>query len=356
MATESTERTASEVGSAFALSLPLPEACALAERRLRDGVADAVRAAIEAHPLEGASWSSPGWLTYRSVPYELRVREAAEDPTRLCVLIGEAGAPWTVERFAHASATIAGQGRFASLATDLDRRLAAVGEDVTAAVQRHYEAGYRRLTAYATAELLTLQHSLATRLYAEVRGELDERIASCVALYVLLPDGRAGYFLDPLVLQAALARLSGARPHTEASPLELTAALVSASVDVEDTVAVTALAQARPLEFRLEQAKYVSESLYVAERGLYETSELICQPLVREGKVRLIADYPRAMREIVEPRLDGLHDRLADLMAAHASATKRLVGAWRRPDGESVAPRVAELLGHFTAAFVETLA
>lgn len=91
-----------------------------------------------------------------------------------------------------------------------------------------------------------------------------------------------------------------------------------------DTIANKALEADVPLAFRLQDLRYtITPGFDVAEGGLYGATELICQPLVREGTVRLIAAYPAKAREAVETPLDGLRSRLARIVADRSDSAKR---------------------------------
>jgi hypothetical protein len=116
-----------------------------------------------------------------------------------------------------------------------------------------------------------------------------------------------------------------------------------------------ALSASQPLDFRLQDLAYTTTPGFdVAESGLYERADLICQPLVPDAPVRLIAAYPVEMREAVEGELDRLCPRFAETLTRHAGVTKRLLKG-KSASGWWNADRLAELLGRFMGGFTDSL-
>ncbi|HEY5941737.1 MAG TPA: hypothetical protein VIT89_02600 [Solirubrobacterales bacterium] len=131
--------------------------------------------------------------------------------------------------------------------------------------------------------------------------------------------------------------------------------LVKGWVKSEDTIAERALAASQPLDFRLQDLAYTTTPGFdVAEGGLYEMNDLICQPLVPDAPVRLIAAYPVEMREAVEMELDRLRPRFAETLMRHAGDTRKLLKGRSTAEWWN-ADRLAELLGRFTGGFTDSL-
>ena len=348
---EQGEKLALELQSLFDLQIELPEACREAEARIADGISEVIEEVIGAskQPGEGSS------ILHDGIRFEVRAREIAGDASTLVVAIGETATHWNAAAFAQVPITLSGSGMYTTVTVEADERLKESLDQIATALQQYLQGGYRRMETHVVAELLKVEHRLAVDLYAEVRGPLEESAASHVGLYCLLPNGQATYLLDPLAIQIALSRLESQRPTTSASPLALATILVKGWVKSEDTIAERALVASQPLGFRSQDLSYTTTPGFdVAEGSLYERADLICQPLVPNAPVRLIAAYPIEMRDAVEKELDRLSPRFADTLAKHAVTTKKLVRS--RPDsGWWNADRLAELLGRFAGGFTDSL-
>lgn len=334
--------------------LSLPEACARAEESLTQEVHGIVQATVQ-EASDAECRISETRFTDGEVAYESRIRESASDGSVLRVAVGEVGAHWDADVLDRREVSVAGSGSYTSVIVQLDPRLASVADPIAEAIRDHLHDGYRRLEAQVLGRLLTVEYQVATRLYVELRSVLDEPVASRVGLYGLTSDGRAMYALDPPVIQTALTRLKVSRPSAAASPIVLTAMLVKGWLTEEETVARQALSVAQPVEVRLEDLRYTTTpGLDLAERGLYGPTAT-CQPLVRDGPIRLMAGYPSDLRWQVEPALDGLRSRFAEILGDHASSMSKMLEFERTAsDRHWTVDRFAELLGRFAGGFTDT--
>lgn len=339
----------------FSLSrdIPLLQACIDADDALAAHVGAVVqRAVIEAR--ESADALGRDRFLLGQQAFESQVSPSARDANRLHVVVGKTYAQWEKDDFNQVVVQIGGGGRYATAAIEMDLRLESVADAVAEAVQRHLQEGYRRVEAHVVGELLSVEHRVATALYIELRSVVDESEASRVGLYALKRDGRAMYLLDPLAIQAVVSYAKSARPSVGASPLTLASMLVTGWVKADETVGKSALANDNTLDVCLQDLRYTTlPGFDVAESTIYGSTAVV-QPLVREGSVGLLAGYPARMRDVIEPRLERLKPRFAEILADHARLTKQMVGA---EGGEQAwsANRFAELLGRFTGGFTDSM-
>jgi hypothetical protein len=348
-----------DLAAALALGLTLPDACERAEDHLADGVVGVIQATVGAITPKLSSRVSETRFVLYGVVYEVRVREVASDANILSVVVGETGACWQLDTFSHTDAKVDGPGsRYTTISLDFDVRLARIADDLTDALVLYFQDGYRRLEAHVVRELLDIEYKVANHLYAELRSVLDKSVASRVGLYALLDDERSVYMLDPLAILAVLDYSAHARPSASSSPLKLTALLVRGWVKPDETVAKQALKVDELIPMRLADMSYTTApDLEVAEERWYGSTALV-QPLVRHGHIRLVAAYPLAFRERAEPKLDGIADQLAAILAEHSRSTKKLVhkdrgGSGRGWDAGSVADVAGQFVGGFTKSHIQ---
>jgi hypothetical protein len=350
---EEGEKLAEELRALFDLQSDLPKACSEAESYIVGGIPIVIEEAVGENPRSDDK-SRPS-IVCGGIAFHVRAREMAGDDGTIVVAIGEAGTHWRTTMFVRESVELYGGGRYTKVNIEVDERLGAKLDRIASALHEYLQGGYRRMETHVVAELLAVEHRVAIDLYAEVRGAFEEEIALHIGLYFLLPDGRAMYQLDPLAIQTVLSRLEAKRPTASASPLALAAILVKGWVKTEDTVAEHALSASQPLGFRLQELAYTTTPGFdIAEDGIYQGSYLICQPIVRDAPIRLIAAYPVGLREIVEADLDRMAPRFGEILLRHERATKRMLmggpGTTRWNAG-----RFAELLGRFIGGFAESL-
>ncbi len=349
-------RKASAVDAPFKLDISLPEACARAEQISAESVPSIVVAAVCDTEPEEAATAGDSRFRYRGETYECRAAASADDAGRLDVVIGRVYERWDLDRFSETELRLTGEGRFTRLALRHDRTLRGVRDAIGEELLLQLEEDSRRIAARTLGKLLTLEHEVATALYIEVRAALDADQASRVGLYALLDDGRAMYFLDPAAIMAVLNYCQEARPSVGPSPLTLTALLVRAWVLSDDTAAKFALANGTSVQLQLANLRYTTTPGFdVAETALYGSAAVV-QPLVSEGRVRLIAGYPLSLRSAVGPKLSRLRPRFTDIIRSHEKATRALIRA-RFPGADQRwnADRLAELLGYFVGGYTDSL-
>jgi hypothetical protein len=277
----------------------------------------------------------------------MRVRESSRSGSILEVVIGEVGLSWQVDTFRHLEASIPARGRYTTIALTLDPRLADLGDGLTEALAQHFRSAYRRLEAYVVKLLLDIEYKVANHLYAEVRSVLDEHLASQVGLYALLDRENATYLLDPQAILAVLNYATQSRMSTSPSPLKLTALLVRGWVRPEETVAKHVLGSVTPISVEFAEMSYpTAPELEIAEESWYGRAALV-QPLVRDGHIRLVAAYPVSCRSHIEPVLENISGRLAEILERHAKETSRLGRKSRDGTGHWDAGLIAEIIGRF---------
>jgi hypothetical protein len=290
--------------------------------------------------------------------YEVRVTEHPTTPTTIQIAVVPAnhhrdlaysGEPLTV--------SLDGNGRYLRAHLFLDCSFERCEDRLAADLQAHFRAGYRWLEAHVMGELLSLEHQLASELYVEVRSVLDHPIVDLVALYIV-DRGGAYYMLDPRAIQIALARATARHGTSDESSIELTALLVTQLLTPGETVAQASLKEHRTLDVPLEQSQYVESGLQIAENVFYGTMNLVSQPLVYEGDLRITAVYPCDLQGRIAARLTGIAGSLAEIVKKNASlAARRTTGrSARRVLSEQDVDRLVDLFGRFSGSFAGSFA
>ncbi len=312
-----------DLAPALAVGLSLADACSRAEEHLVRHLGPVVCAAVvEAEA--GAHQLGSDRFVLEATVYDIRPGAAISDANTLHLVIGELGSRWATEAFDEHTVKVQGYGRYTSVLISADLRLSSVVETIGGHVQSYLADGYRRLQANVVRELLEADHRIAIKLYAEIRSVFDEDVASRISLYAIVEEREAIYLLDPPAILKALQRASNQRPSASGSPLTLTALLVRGSVRAEDTVALGALDHENPVAVRLADLYYPTSPEYnLAEISFYGNTAHV-QPLVRDGKVRLIAGYPTEVRDFAEPGLTRIEARLTEIIRDYERAVIKL--------------------------------
>ncbi|HEX5712268.1 MAG TPA: hypothetical protein VFX85_03020 [Solirubrobacterales bacterium] len=313
----------------LAVGLSLAEACSRAEGHLVNHLPPVIcKTVVDAEA--GARQLAEDRFVLSDTVYDIRPGAAISDASALHVVIGELGGNWSVESFEGCTVGVQGHGRYTSAVISADPRLSAVVETIGQSVQVYLADGYRRLQANVMRELLEADHRISLKLYAEIRSVFDEGVASRISLYALIEEREAIYLLDPPAILKALQRASSRRPSVAASPLTLTALLVRDSVRADETVALGALDRESPVAVRLADQYYSNSPQFnLAEISIYGDTAHV-QPIVRDGKVRLIAGYPTELRDIAEPGLARLEKRLSEITRDYERAVVKLVESKHR--------------------------
>lgn len=312
-----------DVGPALAAGLTLSEACERVEGSLISSAYAVVQATITSGQVSAAPIGRDR-LQLDGIVYEIRVGENVQDSASLQVVICVLGGQWKPSDGRRSSAAIAGVGKYSNVVVECDSQLASFVDLTAEELAQYFAVGYRKLRENVKRELLLTDMRVAIRLYAEVRGALSEPAAAHVWLYAILDDDRAVYMLDPTVVTEMLERAAANRTTIDSSPLALTILLASGWVKADETAAVQALKHDEPLVVKVADMYYpTTPEFNVAEKTLYGDSAHV-QPLVRDGRVRLVAAYPPDLREDVELKLWALRRRFAEILEEHQRATKKL--------------------------------
>jgi hypothetical protein len=341
-----------DVGPALAAGLTLSEACERAEGGLVSAAPTVVQEALASD--DGSSVEPVGRDRLQSgdTVYEIRVGANVQDPASLQVVIGVLGGHWTPGDGSRSSVAIEGVGQYSNVVVECDQRLASRVDLAAEDLAQFFTVGYRKLRENVKRELLLTDMRVAIRLYAEVRGVLSEAAASNVWLYAILNEDRAVYLLDPTVVTTILERAAANRAAVDASPLALTILLASGWVKADETAAVHVLKHDEPIAVKVADMYYpTTPEFNVAEKTLYGEKAHV-QPLVRDGKVRLVAAYPPDLRDDVELKLWALRRRFAEILQEHQRATKKLFARESRESQSRWDFYLARLMGSFFGGYV----
>lgn len=319
-----------ELAPALTAGLSLAEACSRAEDRLVNHLSSVVCEAVV--DTEEDAWPlALDRFVLDNTTYDVRSGGDITDANALQIVIGEVGSRWATEQFDRHTITVHGAGRYTSVAFSADPRLSGMVETIGECIQNYLADGYRRLRANVERALLEADNRIAIRLYAEVRSVFDEDVASRISLYAIVEGREALYLLDPPNILEALQRASNHRPSAAASPLTLTALLVQGSVPADETVAMQTIEHKGPVAVRLADLYYATAPEYnLAELSFYGDTAQI-QPIVRDGRVRLLAGYPTEVRDLAEPGLDRLKGRLTEIVHDYERAVVRLAERKHEP-------------------------
>jgi hypothetical protein len=218
-------------------------------------------------------------------------------------------------------------GKYSRTRLTIPGTLARMSDPLGEAIQALYASGYKWLNAHGEGRLKSLQgHSpkdreIISELYSHIRAELHEH-SDYVTVFAL---GRkdAFFLFDSIHITTALDRNRAQSSRLAVSPLETTALLVTQRLDANLTISRAVIGDGQPISENLVESRYADTGVPLAEMAFYGMPGIVCQPLVREGKIRLTAAYPAPLSAEIEPQLNRITGQLKETVRGTRFSLRR---------------------------------
>lgn len=218
-------------------------------------------------------------------------------------------------------------GRYSRARLSIPRTLARMSDPLGEAIQSLYANGYGWLNAHGETRLTSLENHapkdrlVISALYGHIRATLREH-SKYVTVFAL--DGKDAFFLfDSLQVTTSLDRTRSHSSRLAASPLETTALLVTQRLDANLTISRSVVGGGEPIPENLVESLYADTGVPLAEMAFYGTPFIVCQPIVRDGKVQLTAAYPASISAEIKPRLNGISELLKETVQGTRFSIRR---------------------------------
>jgi hypothetical protein len=339
---------------------PLLDLCDLVENHLVEVAAGEVSTCVAtlaaAHDQRFVSLSDRQFSVDGKL-YETRVTENVRRPLVLDVAIAPIAAQsdWKLPRSPE-KVKVHGAGRYAEVDIYLHESLAAARESMASALKAIFEVGYRWLQAHVMGELIDIEHAACSAMYTELRKSLPPPLWQHIWLYVLA-ERKGLYVPDPIVVQDVLTTASARRSVGSLSPLELTVDFATRMLEANNTVSMGAIAADSIFEGDFSASPYASTGFGVTEELVWQYDTFAVQPLVRGGKILVVAGYPANLQAEIQPMLEKSKNRLAHVVNDQAkSMHRRVLGLKHEGEvHERFRQQVMELGGTFTGKLLNEL-
>jgi len=301
------DRLQKELASKFAInsSNSLETTCAQGETFLLDFARDAV---IQELKLELAERDvnfkvvSPKRFLFKNEVYEIKITEYAYNDNILQIAIRRLNSRASKLLKRPLRAKIDSLGRYAEFQVFIEQALAEFQSTVGEVCVVVLEAGYRWLAEYVRTALDGLQNRIADDLYSHLRQLFSEELVENIFLFGIV-DKSGIYLLDDLGRRAALERAARRKVTDALSPIEVVTNFSTTVVELERLLSKKAIAEDITLEGSFLESAYAETGLNLSAIVIYESSQFVVQPVVREGNTLLVAAYPPKIRSSVEPIL-----------------------------------------------------
>ncbi len=296
--------------------MPLRELCRRAEDEIESILTEQVLELVAAHPDFGAlTFMTPTRFSAHGALWECRIVPApTEDTLVIGVLRIE---PRPTARLRTERYPLHPLSRYNDCQLRLDPALWPLHESLGEIIQVVFEASSLWLNSFVTEGLGYLTDALAEALNNHLRAILPEVVANQVNLYAITDDG--GFYLTDQVLRQAMIRRFRVDTKRNLAPVEAIADFSSRVLDPKDLLyAAQALREDATVRGSLNAAPYDSDFI-LAEEAVYSTGTIVAQPLIREGKTRLVAGYPAT--------LEAKYPDLGKLLAGERKAFLQIVSA-----------------------------
>jgi hypothetical protein len=188
------------------------------------------------------------------------------------------------------------------------------------------ESGYLWLSEFIRKTLNSIQNAAANNLYSLLRRLFNEKTVENIYLWKV-EDRKGVYVIDDLVQRAALNRAAQRDELNALSPVEAISNFSTTEIDIDLVISKQALAEDQVLEGDFVNQKYADTELDLAEIVIYRSKRFVTHPLVREGKILLLAAYPVELRERVELTLQRERQNFKRILELESLAIQRTTEA-----------------------------
>lgn len=297
------------------LAVPLRELCRKAEEEIQSILLEQTLEIVERHSsFQEFSVLAPSRFRTQDAVWECRITPEATDDTLILAIVrikpSPARRPRTHKYSLHPLC------RYKACQLRLDPSLWPLEELLGTMVQKVFEASGIWLNAFIAEGFDQLNDNLAEALNNHLRSFLPEAVATQVQLYAITDEGGI-YLTDKVLRQAAVRRTSTKKGPRRISPLEAVVDFSSRILEPAEVMfSAQALREDATVYAPLNTATYDSDFV-LAEEAVYSTDTIVVQPLVREGKTRLVVGYPAV--------LQGEYPDLRSSIAAEQQAFLRIV-------------------------------
>ncbi|MCP4373863.1 MAG: hypothetical protein GY797_38040 [Deltaproteobacteria bacterium] len=189
----------------------------------------------------------------------------------------------------------------------IDKSLEALKERLTFMCAESLKSFSRWLDGFTRRIILSGRNQIVDILYSHVRSLFPENLAHQIYLFVLV-NRKGIYTFDSLSLDNAIKSMNQGVKGLNTTSLQLINALAFRQLPIEALAAQVAIPEDKTVQLSKSKIEFTghkkSEGMGIAELALYETDDLIIQPLILEGKLLLEAAYNPKIREQVEMTLN----------------------------------------------------
>lgn len=332
----------------------LPELCRRAEDEVQTILTDQILDIVKGLAgFEDLTLLTPIRFRTTSGIWECRISPALTEDTIVIAVVRLD--PPSQERLRTERYSLHALSRYKDCQLKLDPCLWTLHETIGSMVQDVFEATSLWLNAFVAEGLRYLTDDIAEALNNHLRAILPAAVADQVQLYALT-DEEGLYLTDEVLRQAAIRRASVRSKLRNLSPIEAIADFSSRILDAKTLVfSAQALREDTTVQAALITADYDSDFI-LAEEAVYSTGTILVQPLVREGKTRLVAGYPASL-QVEYPDLRALltqeRKTLFEIVSTRGSKLKRTIRLMQR---EPLFRIGAGQLGEFLAGILKELA
>ncbi|HET9767597.1 MAG TPA: hypothetical protein VFS60_12160 [Thermoanaerobaculia bacterium] len=299
-------------------------------------------------------------LYVKGVRFEIEMLPNIHDPKSLlvCLIPRDAGLEGSQLKLETAvEVDIGGYGEFSKVVFEVPRLITAMDRDFLAGLtQGLFVAGNNWIYERALKSVRELSEEANQSLYRYMRTVVANQEVMNGFVFLALLDGSDFVVLDEGATSAAIKLASRDSWKVGRSPLDTAIQVMTQVVPDRESLVVDVVGYAKSTDFDLATTKYYHEdvSLFDALRAIWGEFVSIF-PIVREGKMLLVAVFRTEFKSELEPILLVHAARLEEIAKEKIGRMRRMLRRLMQNRGADWPGAVGKFAGAFAASFLKTL-
>lgn len=291
-------------------------------------------------------------FVFDSASYTLRISERVLEPHLLEIALLKESEPvphddWDVEKI-----SLESRGRYGEIRLYIPAKISHLTVGMAKLIHELMMSGYLWLEEYVKRKLDEIHGDTADELYSIIRRTLPSKLANEVLLYAI--TDRKGVYIPSRFHTAKIGTVKRDRKIVDKrSSLEMAIQLSTHILDLDQVFAKVIFEIQRPIVMSFGDVEYKETGFHLVEREVYQSDEIVSQPLVSEGRILLAAAYPPEVRADVENVLWRKQRDFLQVLERQFSIRKQMMKVLaRRRSSLAISSELVASMGSFIGGLV----
>jgi hypothetical protein len=248
-------------------------------------------------------------------------------------------------------------GRFSSVVYDVPKLCSISNKDLLTTLTRDvFVVGHNWMIEKTMKCIREASDDANRSLYEYMRTVVTDRRLMNGFVFSALLDERDFVVLDEAATRTAISLAAGSAWKLGRSPADLAVQAMTQVIPGVDSVIVDAVQSDKTMDFDLMKDKYYqSDNSFTESMRAVWGPSVSCFPLMKEGRMLLIALFPTEFKSHLEPILIVHRQRLVEIAKEKIGRMKRTLQTLMQVRQSNWAETIGEFSGAFAASYFKSM-